>query len=149
MVNFADAFSTVNKINIKSSNTGFSLSGTNNNDNEEPKKGFFSGLSDFWTDFDNFLDDASARRLGNGAAFYGKRKSNFYGKDDKNKKTNSKVSDPIEDYQAPNDGGYFQWMQDEDGQMRPVTRMKKQIIERSPKFWDRLYDNDNKDDKDK
>jgi hypothetical protein len=28
-------------------------------------------------------------------------------------------------------------MPDENGQMRPVTRMKKQNIERNPKFWDK------------
>ena len=32
--------------------------------------------------------------------------------------------DPLEDYQGPSQAGYFQWQRDEDGQMRPVTRMK-------------------------
>lgn len=103
--------------------------------------GFMQGISNFFQELDNFMDDASARRLGNGAAFYGKRKSNFYGKNDKYKKGNSNLADPTEDYQAPNTGGYFQWMPDEDGQLRPVTRLKKQNVERNPKFWDRLYNN--------
>jgi hypothetical protein len=78
---------------------------------------------------DKFLDDASARRLGNGAAFYGKRKSNFYGANDVNKKNDALVPDPLEDYRAPSAGGYFQWMPDDDGVLRPVTRMKKQVVE--------------------
>jgi len=35
-----------------------------------------------WLQLDNFADDAAMRRLGNGAKFYGKRRSSFYGKDD-------------------------------------------------------------------
>jgi len=35
----------------------------------EQNKGFFQGLKDAFQEIDNFLDDASARRLGNGAAF--------------------------------------------------------------------------------
>lgn len=100
----------------------------------------FQGLKDFFQELDNFMDDASARRLGNGAAFYGKRKSNFYGANDKNRKLNSDVPDPTEDYQAPNTGGYFQWMRDENGDMRPVTRMKKRVVERNMNFWDKVYD---------
>jgi hypothetical protein len=105
-------------------------------------------FKDFFTELDKFLDDASARRLGNGAAFYGKRKSNFYGANDKNRKIDTNVPDPTEDYQAPNAGGYFQWMKDENGQMRPVTRMKKQVVERNMKFWDNVYADDNDDDND-
>jgi hypothetical protein len=113
-----------------------------NDNNSEGGGGFMQGIKNFMTELDNFMDDASARRLGNGAAFYGKRKSNFYGKDDKNKKGNSLIADPTEDYQAPNNGGYFQWMPDENGQLRPVTRLKKQVVERNPQFWDRFYDQD-------
>jgi len=36
---------------------------------EQNKGGFFQGLKDAFQEIDNFLDDASARRLGNGAAF--------------------------------------------------------------------------------
>lgn len=92
--------------------------------------GIFSGISNFFQELDAFMDDASARRLGNGAAFYGKRKSNFYGEKDKNKKKDRTVSDPTEDYRGPAQAGYFQWMRDEQGEMRPVTRMKNKVIEK-------------------
>jgi hypothetical protein len=75
------------------------------------------------------LQTHSARRLGNGAAFYGKRKSNFYGNNDKNKKQSSEF-DAAEDYFGPSAAGYFQWMPDADGKLRPVTRMKKQVVEK-------------------
>merc|ERR1711957_445503 len=83
----------------------------------------------FFQKLDSFVDDATNRRLGNGSAFYGKRKSEFYGENDKGKKKNKKMADNTEDYNAPSAGGYFQWMQDEEGNMRPVTRMKKKIVE--------------------
>lgn len=55
-----------------------------NGDDEQPKKkGFFQN---FFDEMDAFVDDATSRRLGNGAQYYGKRKSSFYGKDDINKK---------------------------------------------------------------
>jgi hypothetical protein len=44
-----------------------------------------------------------------------------------------------EDYQGPSSSGFFKWMPDENGQMRPVTRMKEKNLERSPQFWDRVY----------
>ena len=71
------------------------------------------------------------------SAFYGKRKSKFYGEKDKNRKSEPSVPDRSEDYYAPNAGGYFQWMPDENGEMRPVTRMKKRIVERSSKVFER------------
>ena len=57
-------------------------------DEYEPpkKKGFFAN---FFEELDNFVDDATSRRLGAGAQYYGKRKSSFYGKDDTNKKRTS------------------------------------------------------------
>lgn len=93
-------------------------------DNFDPpkkeKKGFFAN---FFEELDAFVDDATSRRLGNGAQYYGKRKSNFYGKDDSNKKKDSTVFDPTEDYRGPSNAGYFQWLQDpETGEMKPVTR---------------------------
>jgi hypothetical protein len=106
------------------------------------KRDLFNGVKDFFRELDNFLDDATSRRLGNGAAFYGKRKSNFYGKNDKNRKADPTKADPLEDFQAPLNGGYFQWMPDENGDMRPVTRMKKKIVERNPNFWDKVYGNE-------
>lgn len=98
---------------------------------EEPKKekkGFFAN---FFEELDAFVDDATSRRLGNGAQYYGKRKSSFYGKDDSNKKKDSSVFDPTEDYFAANGAGYFKWIQDpETGEMKPVTRMKEKVIEK-------------------
>lgn len=107
---------------------------------EEKKKGFFGN---FFDELDAFVDDATNRRLGNGAAFYGKRKSAFYGEEDFMKKIDKAVPDPLEDYQGPKKAGYFQWMMDEEtGQMKPVTRMKKVNIERNPNFWDRAFKDD-------
>ena len=97
-------------------------------------------FSNFFNELDAFVDDATNRRLGNGAAFYGKRKSAFYGEEDFMKKLDNSVPDPLEDYQGPKKAGYFQWMMDEEtGQMKPVTRMKKQNIERNPNFWDKAF----------
>jgi hypothetical protein len=53
---------------------------------EEGGGGIFGGFKNFFVELDKFVDDATARRLGNGSAFYGKRKSSFYGEDDTNKK---------------------------------------------------------------
>jgi hypothetical protein len=56
--------------------------------------GIFNKIGEFFEELDAFVDDATARRLGNGAAFYGKRKSSFYGKEDKGKKADKNVPDP-------------------------------------------------------
>jgi len=108
---------------------------------EEEKDGGPSGFfSNFFEELDAFVDDATNRRMGNGAAFYGKRKSEFYGKEDVRKKKNKNKPDPLEDYQGPKKSGYFQWKKDEDGMLRPVTRGKKQTnIERNPSFWDKAF----------
>ena len=106
----------------------------------EQKKGF---IANFFDELDAFVDDATNRRLGNGAAFYGKRKSTFYGEQDFMKKDDNEIADPTEDYQGPKNAGYFQWMPDENGQMRPVTRLKNKNIERNPNFWDKEFDDDN------
>ena len=95
---------------------------------KKEKKGFFAN---FFEELDAFVDDATSRRLGNGAQYYGKRKSSFYGKDDANKKKDSSVFDPSEDYRGPSNAGYFQWLQDpETGEMKPVTRMKNKVVEK-------------------
>mmetsp|Transcript_24900 Transcript_24900/g.36534 ORF Transcript_24900/g.36534 Transcript_24900/m.36534 type:complete len:161 (+) Transcript_24900:66-548(+) len=95
---------------------------------EGEKKGMFGN---FFEELDNFIDDATSRRLGAGSAFYGKRKSSFYGDADKGKKANSKVSDPTEDYNGPSSSGYFKWIMDEEtGQMKPVSRMKEKNLEK-------------------
>jgi hypothetical protein len=114
------------------------------NDGEESQasnNGLFGAIRQAWSELDAFMDDASARRLGAGATFYGKRKSNFYGATDRNKKIDKNIPDPLEDYQGPTSTGLFRWMPDEEGQLRPVTRGSKQtIIERNPSFWDRFYE---------
>jgi hypothetical protein len=69
--------------------------------------GIFDGVQNFFKELDAFMDDASARRLGNGAAFYGKRKSNFYGEGDKMKKEDPQRVDASEDYMGPTTAGYF------------------------------------------
>ena len=106
------------------------LDDSNDDSSEIPKekKGFFAN---FFEELDAFVDDATSRRLGNGAQYYGKRKSSFYGKNDANKKKDSNVFDPSEDYRGPSNAGYFKWMMDpETGEMKPVTRLKERVIEK-------------------
>merc|ERR1712127_290545 len=103
-------------------------------DDYEPreKKGFFAN---FFEELDAFVDDATSRRLGAGAQYYGKRKSSFYGKDDSNRKKNKNVSDATEDYRGPSNAGYFKWMPDaETGELKPVTRMREVNIEKKRRF---------------
>ena len=52
---------------------------------EKEEDDIFRGFKDFFEEVDDFVDDAFGRRLGNGAAFYGKRKSKFYGENDINR----------------------------------------------------------------
>ena len=93
-----------------------------------------NGVGDFFKNLgqavDDFVDDAMDRKLGNGASFYGKRKSGFYGDEDSMKKEDPRVARADEDYQGPSGAGYFTWGRNEDGQMQPQTRMKKKPIER-------------------
>ncbi len=42
----------------------------------------------------------------------------------------------IEDYQGPTSSGFFKWMPDENGQMRPVTRMKEKTLDK-PGMWNK------------
>jgi len=86
---------------------------------------FFSGIGQA---MDDFADDAMDRKLGNGAAFYGKRKSEFYGKDDDMKKANPRIARADEDYAGPRNTGYFQLIKDDEGNMIPVTKMQKQKV---------------------
>ena len=95
---------------------------------------------------DNFIDDATTRKLGNGAAFYGKRKSSFYGENDEMKKKDARRADPTEDYQGPTNSGYFVWKKTDEGTMEPQTRLKgtnmekllKEDVDESGKpFWRR------------
>jgi len=106
-----------------------------NNDDEyksQEKKGFFAN---FFDELDAFVDDATSRRLGNGAQYYGKRKSGFYGKNDADRKKDKGVLDPTEDYRGPSNAGYFKWMPDpETGELKPVTRLKEKNIERKSRM---------------
>ena len=58
-------------------------------------------------ELDHFVDDAVGRRLGNGAAFYGKRRSGFYGEDDTQRKSDPRVADAEEDFSGPSGGSFF------------------------------------------
>ena len=58
-------------------------------------------------ELDHFVDDAVGRRLGNGAAFYGKRRSGFYGEDDANRKRDPRAADATEDFAGPSGGSFF------------------------------------------
>jgi hypothetical protein len=136
-------------MSIGRTNNSLVLSAAENNNDKGSSGtsgGIFEGFSKFFQEFDNFIDDATNRRLGNGASFYGRRKSRFYGEMDSKRKVDPSQPDALEDFQAPLSGGYYQWMPDEDGEMRPVTRMKNKNVERNPSFWDRAY---NKDDSQK
>ena len=103
---------------------------------EEKKGGFFGAVSNFLVELDSFVDDATQRRLGNGAAYYGKRKSSFYGENDSMKKSDRDIADSSEDYMVQS-GGNYKWVQDENGQMRPVSRMKNKNLEKPLAFWGR------------
>lgn len=110
---------------------------------EKEGGGVFGAIGNFFEELDAFVDDATSRRLGNGSAFYGKRKSSFYGEDDKGRKEDRSTPNPLEDYQGPAQAGYFKWMQDPNtGEMKPVTRMKEKNIERNPNYWDRVFNED-------
>lgn len=63
-------------------------------DEEEAQGGVFGAIGNFFAELDAFVDDATSRRLGAGSAFYGKRKSSFYGETDKNKKKVRDTPDP-------------------------------------------------------
>jgi hypothetical protein len=85
-VSSAAAFSSTSPTTLSRSTSYPTLSMSN--EGEPPKKGFFQN---FFEELDAFVDDATSRRLGNGAQYYGKRKSSFYGADDSNRKVD-KVS---------------------------------------------------------
>jgi len=58
------------------------------------RNGIFDKVGEFFEELDAFVDDATSRRLGNGSKFYGKRRSNFYGDKDQDKKRDRTVADP-------------------------------------------------------
>ena len=86
---------------------------------KEEKKG-----KGFFAEMDNFIDDAFSRKLGNGAAFYGKRQSSFYGENDEMKK---KKGEKNWEFNGPKGGGYY--VLDSEG--RPVSRR------RGAPLWDK------------
>jgi hypothetical protein len=87
-----------------------------------PTMGFLDG---FFQELDNFIDDAANRRLGNGAKFYGKRRSSFYGEEDPNRKRDPNVFDPEEDWRGPAGGSYFVPSKERDEQGRPLGFLTK------------------------
>ena len=107
---------------------------TSLNAEQKKKKGNF--FTNMFEELDAFMDDATARRLGNGAAYYGKRKSSFYGSEDKMKKSDRDISDSEEDYMI-NAGGNYKWVKDENGIDRPVSRMKGNSLEKKESLWGR------------
>ena len=54
----------------------------------------------------------------------------------KNKKLDKNVSDSAEDFMV-NAGGNFKWITDDDGNLRPVSRMKQTSVEKPAKMWGR------------
>ncbi|KAL1507566.1 hypothetical protein AB1Y20_007186 [Prymnesium parvum] len=80
-----------------------------------------SFFSDFFRELDNFVDDATSRRLGNGSKFYGKRKSSFYGADDAERKSGAEG----EDYTGPAGGSYFVLSKERDDQGRPLRFLSR------------------------
>lgn len=87
-------------------------------------------ITNFFRNLDDFMDDATSRRLGKGAGFYGKRKSTFYGEADLNRKMDPRRASAEEDYQGPTNSGYFVWRKTEDGRMQPQTRLRGKAMER-------------------
>ena len=55
-------------------------------------------FKNFGEQLDAVVDDAMNHRLGNGTTFYGKRRSNYYGPTDPNRKVLVNRFDPTEDY---------------------------------------------------
>eukprot|EP00980_Cylindrotheca_fusiformis_P009090 scaffold1965_cov110-Cylindrotheca_fusiformis.AAC.13 len=104
----------------------------------------FDKIGEFFEELDAFVDDATSRRLGAGASFYGKRKSNFYGKNDKGRKRDRSMADPTEDYKGPTSSGYFKWMPDETGQLQPVSRMKAKNLSKNLNWEQEYSEQDNK-----
>lgn len=60
--------------------------------------GIFDKIGEFFEELDAFVDDATSRRLGAGASFYGKRKSNFYGENDSGRKRDRTLADPTGEF---------------------------------------------------
>mmetsp|Transcript_26466 Transcript_26466/g.52724 ORF Transcript_26466/g.52724 Transcript_26466/m.52724 type:complete len:90 (-) Transcript_26466:150-419(-) len=60
-----------------------------------------------------------------------KEKVHFTAKMTPKKKVDRKQFDPTEDYRGPSNAGYFKWKVDEEtGEVFPVTRLKEKNIEK-------------------
>lgn len=77
-------------------------------------------------EIDNFADDAVGRRLGNGAKFYGKRKSSFYGENDELRKADPDTFNPEEDFTGPAGASYFVLSKERDEKGRPMGFLTRQ-----------------------
>ena len=86
---------------------------------------FANIFEQFLKEVDNFVDDAVGRRLGNGANFYGKRKSSFYGEEDEMRKQDADQADAEEDYNGPAGGSFFV-LGERDEQGRPLEFLTRQ-----------------------
>ena len=85
----------VHGFSVTQSKKSLILYASEENGSEAKKKGFFAN---FFEELDAFVDDATSRRLGAGSAFYGKRKSNFYGSNDKGRKKDRDMPNPMGAY---------------------------------------------------
>jgi hypothetical protein len=146
----ATATATTSLPRIFTSQTIATTATTTTSLNAEKKKkdgggGIFGALTNMFEELDAFMDDATARRLGNGAAYYGKRKSSFYGTSDKMKKSDKDIADSEEDYMI-NAGGNYKWITDENGVDRPVSRMKGNSLEKPTSLWGRKDNNNSNND---
>ena len=91
-------------------------------------------------EMDNFADDAMGRRLGNGAKFYGKRRSSFYGEEDTLRKADPQQADSEEDYAGPAGGSYFVLSEERDEQGRPLGFLtRKQAREAAARKEEERY----------
>jgi len=125
----ADAFNAVNAVsrtnrpmNSESFVTGVSPAANVLQQRGGPRRSevHMNFFVNFLKELDAFVDDAANRRLGQGAKFYGKRKSNFYGEQDEMRKKDPNMPDREEDYSGPAGGSYFVLSEERDEQGRPL-----------------------------
>ena len=60
------------------------------------------------------------------------------------KKEDRNVADSSEDYMVQSAGNY-KWIQDENGKLRPVSRMKNKNLEKPLEFWGRKDNNESEE----
>jgi hypothetical protein len=80
---------------VASLSNGFAPKTSQGRNVDVSMNGIFDAVGEFFEELDAFVDDATSRRLGAGAKFYGKRKSKFYGTDDTGRKKDKTVADPL------------------------------------------------------